>query len=86
MAEPPVEVPGRELDLAEDDVDHAIEELLLVRDVLVERHRHDAELLCEPAHAERFEPGLVGEGDGGLQHTSAAQRFPGRDLLFCHWP
>ena len=44
----------RELDLAEDDVDHAVEELVLVGDVLVERHRHDAELLREAAHAERL--------------------------------
>jgi thioesterase domain-containing protein len=36
------------------DVDHAVEQLLLVRHVLVERHRHDAELLREAAHAERF--------------------------------
>jgi len=34
----------------------------------------------------RFEPGLVGEGDGGLQHACAAQGFPARDLLFCHRP
>jgi hypothetical protein len=56
--------------------DHAVEELLLVCDVLVERHRHDAKLLCEPAHAERFKPGLIGERDGSLQHASFAQRCP----------
>ena len=36
-------------DLAEDDVDHAVEKLLLVWDVVVERHRAGAELVREPA-------------------------------------
>jgi hypothetical protein len=49
---PPVVVDRTGLDLAEDDVDHTIEELIL-------RHRHHAELLPEPAHAEPFKPVLT---------------------------
>src|SRR5918992_4428926 len=41
----PVNLGGGELDLAEDEVDHAVEELLLARNVVVERHRTGAELV-----------------------------------------
>ena len=37
----------------EDDVDHPVDEVVLVRDVAVERHRRDVEHLGELAHAER---------------------------------
>ena len=70
---PPVVIDRGRLDLAEDDVDHAIEELILVRHVLVERHRHHAELLREPAHAEPFKPVLVCERHGSLEHERSAQ-------------
>jgi hypothetical protein len=46
----PVDVGRRQLDLAEDDVDHPVEELVLVGHVVVERHRACAELVCELAH------------------------------------
>ena len=42
----PVGVRRRRIDLADDDVDHAVEQFVLVRDVLVQRHRDDAELLA----------------------------------------
>ena len=51
----------RRLDLAEDDVDHGIKELILVRHVLIERHRHNPELLSKLAHAEPVNPAGVGE-------------------------
>jgi hypothetical protein len=48
----PVGPASRRIDLADDDVDHPVEHLVLVRHVLVQRHRNDAELLGELAHAE----------------------------------
>ena len=42
-------------------------------DVVVERHRLHAELLGELAHAERLDPALVGEGDGGAQDPLSAE-------------
>ena len=80
----PVVVDRRRLDLAEDDVDHAIEELILVRHVLVERHRHHAELLREPAHAEPVKPVLVGERYGRLEHERSAQTRPAGVGLLGH--
>ena len=64
----------RQLDLAEDEVGDAVQEVVLVGDVVVERHRLDPELLPEPAHAERVDAGLVGERDGGAQHALSVQR------------
>ncbi len=54
--------------------------------VLVQRHRHDAELLCEAAHAQRIGPGPVGESDGGPQDPLPAEgvrRPPPLLALFC---
>ena len=65
---------GGQVDLAEDEVDHAVEEVALVGDVVVERHRLDAEDLAELAHAQRRDPRLVGERDSGAQHSIARQR------------
>ena len=69
----PVGVREGRLDLAEDDVDHAVEEVVLVGDVVVERHRLDAERLAELAHGQRADPALVGEGNGGTQHSLATE-------------
>ena len=65
------------VDLADEDLDDAIQQVVLVPDVTVERHRLDAELLAELAHAERIEPASVGELDGGQEHAFAASA--GRD-------
>ena len=70
----------RGIDLTDDDVDHAVKEFFLVGHVLVERHRHHPQLLGEFAHAERFDPGVVGKGDGGAQHPVPAQADPTRSL------
>ena len=45
------------------DLDHAVEEVVLVPDVAVDRHRLDAQLLPELAHAERLEAAAIGEVD-----------------------
>ena len=64
---------GRQVDLAEDEIDDAVDELVLVGEVVVERHRLDPELLAELAHAEGLEPALIGEPEGGLEHPLPAQ-------------
>src|SRR5438874_7264726 len=61
------------IDLAEDDIDHAIEHVLLVPYVVIERHRLDAELVAELAHAERLESASIGEADGGTQDPLPGQ-------------
>src|SRR3569833_2959596 len=68
---------GRRLDLRDEDVDHPVEQLVLVLDVLVQRHGDDAEVLGERAHADRAEAGPVGERDGGLQHADTVAPFAG---------
>ena len=62
------------LELADHALDDAVEQVVLVPDVAVERHGVDAELLAEPAHAQRLEAAAVGEVDGGLQDALAGQR------------
>ena len=56
----PVRVLDRRIDLGDDHVDHPVQEFVFVGHVLVQRHRDDAELLREPAHAERLDAALVG--------------------------
>src|SRR5450759_4884486 len=84
---------GRQLDLAENQVDHAVEKVLLAGDVVVQRHRLDPHRLTELAHRERLDSVLVGEGGRGAQDPVAAQGDAGRwygigrrghwGLLFC---
>ena len=58
-------------------VDDPVEDVVLVRDVVVERHRLDAELLAELAHRQRLDPACVGEREGGAQHALPGQRGSG---------
>ena len=60
--------------LPDDGVDHAVEQRLLVGDVVVERHRLDAELLAEAAHRQRTQALVVDQRDRRLEHEVAAQR------------
>src|SRR4029450_4342067 len=73
----PVVLAGGQFDLAEDRVDHAVEEVAFVGDVVVERHRGAAEVLAELAHAEGLDAVLVGEVDGGGQHPRSGPGGPG---------
>ena len=61
------QVGGREL--AHDDLDHAVQQVVLALHVGVERHCLDAELLAEPAHADRFDPMPIRQLDGSLDHA-----------------
>ena len=70
---PPIVAGDRHLDLGPDEVDDAVEELVLVGEVVVDRHRLDAELLAELAHAEGLEAALIGDSEGGLQDELTRQ-------------
>ena len=48
----------------EADVDHEREQIVLVGDVAVERHRGEAELLGHPRHGYRVQALGVGDPDG----------------------
>src|SRR6202035_206033 len=63
----PVHTIGGQIDLAEHDIDHAVEHVDLVPDMAVEGHRLDPELMAQLAHAERFDAVPIGEADGGPQ-------------------
>ena len=65
------------LDLPDHDVDDAVEDVLLVPDVVVERHRVDTEDLAELAHADGVTAASIGEVEGSLKHPLLAQREPG---------
>jgi hypothetical protein len=69
----PVGLLGRELDLLEHDVDHGVQQLLLARHVVVERHRARAERASQPAHAQPVDPLAVGEPDRLDHHPLPAQ-------------
>ncbi len=68
----PVGVFG-ELDLVEHDVDHGVQQLVLARDVVIQRHRARAELTGEPAHAQPFDAFAVGEPERLGHHPLLAQ-------------
>ena len=79
----PVHSPRSVLDLAQDRLDDAFLEVVLARDVVVERHRLHAELLPEAAHAQRLEPALVGHLDSRTKNPLPGQRGPGLGDLVC---
>ena len=79
----PVGVLRRWLDLPDHDVDDAVEDVLLVPDVVVERHRVDTEDLAELAHADGVAAASIGELEGSLEDPLLAQREPGRRVRVC---
>jgi Domain of unknown function (DUF4386) len=62
----PVLTRSREGDLADGELDDAVQDRVLVGHVLVQRHRLDAELLAEPAHGQRFDAAGIGERERAL--------------------
>jgi hypothetical protein len=76
---PPTHVPG-DLDLAEDEVDHAVEQVVLVRDVPVQRHRRRPERLCELPHAESVDALVVGQPQCRVQDRLPAEAGLAGDL------
>ena len=63
------------VDLAEDEVDHAIDDRFLVGDVVVDRHRLDVELGCELADGEALDADLVGEIDCAGETRARVEGF-----------
>ena len=73
---PPVGIRVGERDVREDVVDHPVEDVVLVVDVVVERHSLDAQVGPELAHREILEPVLVGVGHGGFDDPFPVERSP----------
>ncbi len=61
-------------DLGQERVDDAVEKSLLVRYVVIERHRLHAQLGGHPPHRECLDAFAVGKLDRRLEHTVAAER------------
>jgi hypothetical protein len=72
----PVGVVSGQFDLGEHQVDHGVEEIALVGDVVIERHRLDPEFLCEPPHRQGVDAVGIGEVDGGARRPLAAEGLP----------
>ena len=70
---PPVRVGLDRLDPRDDDVDHAVHQLVATGDVLVQRHGRHVEGLREAAHRDGLQADEVGELDGRGQHLVAVQ-------------
>ena len=69
----PVTFRGRRLALCEHEVEDAVEQVVLVRDVVVEGHRLEAEHLAELAHRHGLDPALVRELERRLEDALAAE-------------
>ena len=75
------------VDLGDDQLQHAIEQVVLVAHVPVEGHRLDAQLLAELAHAQALEALAIGQLDGGREHALPRQGdalLRPRACLGCH--
>src|SRR5262249_19533455 len=70
-----------ELPLGENDVEHPVEEVVLVGDVPVEGHRLETELVTEAPHRHRLDARPGGELDRGLEDAISAEWNP---CLACH--
>src|SRR5450631_4341403 len=73
----PLAAPRRQLDLPEHHIDHAVEDLVLVRDVVVQRHGFDLQAVRQPAHGERADAIRISEGDAFEDDPFPAQGGPG---------
>jgi len=70
----PVGPVSRSLYLADDDLDDSVEDLFLVGDVFVERHRLDPEFRPQTTHRQGAEPVSIGQVDGALKDSFSGQR------------
>src|SRR4051794_5501091 len=80
---PPRPLGVREVDLLEDHVDQGVEQLVLARDVVVDRHRLRAQSLGKRANGETGQAAPIRDGQGGGQHSLLAQ--PGSWLRGGTW-
>src|SRR5690606_13842856 len=58
-----------------DAVDGEVEELLLAGDVVVERHRGDADLVGEPTHGDRTDAVALDQRQRRLEDLLARERY-----------
>ena len=73
----PVACRRRRFAFGQHEVEHAVEEIVLVGDVVVERHGLEAERLAEVSHRQRLDPAFVGELESCLQDAVAGERAAG---------
>src|SRR5215211_6278971 len=81
---PPVDVRAWDADFRQRRVEDPIEQVLLVRDVVVKRHRLHPELFGELAHAERLDPVFVRERDRRPEDAFPAQGRAARGCRSAH--
>jgi hypothetical protein len=74
----------RQADLGEHPVDHGVEDLLLVGDVVVDRHRAHSQLAGDPADRHRPGPDPVGHLDGGIHDAVLVQACVGSSRHVAH--
>ncbi|GAA2797980.1 hypothetical protein GCM10020219_081430 [Nonomuraea dietziae] len=66
-----------QLDRREHRVDHAVEDRVLVRYVVVERHRLHTQFLRHPSHRDRLHAAAIRDPDRGFQYEASAERLWG---------
>jgi hypothetical protein len=64
---------GAQVQLGDQVVDDALEEVLPAVDVAVDRHRLDAELLAQSAHRQRGQAVLIDKGNGSRHNPFTSQ-------------
>src|ERR1044071_2664989 len=79
----PVEPGRRQGDLLQHEVAKAVEELVLVEDVVVDRHRRDAQAAGETSEAHRVEPLVIGDRERGRQDLLSRQAGAALPLHRC---
>ena len=67
-----------DLDLGHDHVEDAVDDVALPGDVVVQRHRLDAQLARQLAHGEGRDSVAIGELERRTEHPIPAERDPGR--------
>jgi hypothetical protein len=69
----PVAAGRWQLDLRHHQLDDPLEDVVLVANVVIQRHRLHAQLLGQPAHRQRVDPARIGELHGRAQDAFAAE-------------
>jgi hypothetical protein len=62
------------VELVDDGLDDAVEEVLTAGHIAVQGHRLDAEIGSDPTHGEVAQPVRVDVSDGGGEHACPRQR------------
>ena len=65
-----------EFPLREDEVEHAVEQIVFVRDMAVKRQCFVAELIPQPAHCQGLDPGAVGKVQRRARDSFSIERDP----------